>query len=432
MPKTNFPSWPSFTEEEADAVKTVLLSNNVNYWTGSETKKFEAEFAEYIGVDYAIASSNGTTALDLAIKSLEIGPGDEVVVTPRTFIASISSVVTAGATPVFADIDADTQNITAASISKVVTDKTKAVIVVHLAGLAADMDPIMSLAVSNNFYVIEDCAQAHGAKYKGRSVGSIGHIGAWSFCQDKIMSTGGEGGMVTTNDRVLWSAMWSYKDHGKSWEAVFEREHAPGFRWLHESFGTNFRMTEMQGALGRIQTARMPAWQKARSINAMKIWDACRQIPWLRVPEFNSNYVHAAYKAYVFVKPELLPLRWDRDCVLNALVDQGIPAFSGSCSEAYLEKAFDNTGFRPMQRLPVAKELGETSLMFLVHPTLEANHIQQTIDAIHAVHDQIVASAVVEHSRAAKILNLSPELQGQADTKPQVSEPSVLSKTANQ
>ena len=432
MLNTNFPSWPSFSEEEAEAVKTVLLSNKVNYWTGTETKKFEAEFAEYIGVDYAVASSNGTSALDLAIKALGIGPGDEVVVTPRTFIASISSVVTAGAIPVFADIDADSQNITADSISKVLTGKTKAVIVVHLAGLAADMDPIMELASDNNFFVIEDCAQAHGAKYKGRSVGAIGHIGAWSFCQDKIMTTGGEGGMVTTNDRALWSSMWSYKDHGKSWEAVFEREHAPGFRWLHESFGTNWRMTEMQGALGRIQTARMPEWQKARSSNAMKIWDACKQISWLRVPEFSSDYLHAAYKAYVFVKPDQLPLRWERDSVLNALVEQGVPAFSGSCSEVYLEKAFDNTGFRPEQRLPVAKELGETSLMFLVHPTLEAKHVQQTIDAIKAVNDLIIASASAEHTRAATVLNLPSEKHDQLDVKPQVSELSVMSKSASQ
>ena len=432
MLTTNFPTWPSFTEKEANAVKNVLLSNKVNYWTGNEVKKFEAEFAVYIGVEYAVAVSNGTTALDLAIKALNIGPGDEVVVTPRTFIASISSIVTAGATPVFADIDVDTQNITDETISEALSENTKAIIVVHLAGLAADMDPIMELAAAKNIYVIEDCAQAHGAMYKGRSVGSIGHVGAWSFCQDKIMSTGGEGGMVSTNDRALWSAMWSYKDHGKSWEAVFEKEHPPGFRWLHESFGTNLRMTEMQGALGRIQTARMPAWQKARSSNAMKIWDACRHIPWLRVPEFNSDYVHAAYKAYVFVKPDQLPLRWDRDSVLNALVSQGIPAFSGSCSEVYLEKAFDNTGYRPEERLPVAKELGETSLMFLVHPTLEASHIQQTIDAINAVNDQIVASSMVEHTRAATVLNLPSERQGQSGVISQAAEPSTVSKTASQ
>lgn len=432
MLNTNFPAWPSFTEEEADAVKTVILSNKVNYWTGNETKKFEAEFAEFVGVGFAIATSNGTSALDLSIKALNIGPGDEVIVTPRTFIASISSVVTAGATPVFADIDADTQNITADSIARVLTGKTKAIVVVHLAGLAADMDPIMELASDNNIYVIEDCAQAHGARYKGRSVGAIGHIGAWSFCQDKIMTTGGEGGMVTTNDRALWSSMWAYKDHGKSWDAVYEKEHAPGFRWLHESFGTNWRMTEMQGALGRIQTARMPAWQKARLSNAMEIWDACRHIPWLRVPEIKDGYVHAAYKAYVFIKPDQLPLRWDRDRILNSVSELGVPVFSGSCSEVYLEKAFDNTGFRPAERLPVARELGDTSIMFLVHPTLKDSHIRQTINALNTINDQVQASALSEHNRAATVLSLPSEkldglVGGSKDAMP-----AILSKSASQ
>jgi len=315
-------------------------------------------FAHYVGTDYAIALANGTLALDLALKALDIGPGDEVIVTPRTFIASISSVVTAGATPVFADVDVNSQNISAQTISEVLTEKTKAVVVVHLAGMPADMDPIMALAAEHSIKIIEDCAQAHGATYKSQSVGSIGHISAWSFCQDKIMTTGGEGGMVTTNDKALWSTMWSYKDHGKSWSAIYEREHPPGYRWLHEQFGTNWRMTEIQGVIGRIQTARMPQWQQMRLSNAEKIWSACQTLPWLRVPPIPEHYVHAAYKAYVFVRPERLPDGWDRDAVLQALLDEGIPVFSGSCSEVYLEKAFDNTGYRPKQRLPIARQLG--------------------------------------------------------------------------
>lgn len=389
MLKTSFPPWPSFTQEEADAVQRVLLSNKVNYWTGQETRDFEREFAEYVGCSHAIALANGTLALDLALKALGVGPGDEVVVTPRTFIASISSVVTAGATPVFADVDENTQNLSAETIERVLTDKTKAVVLVHLAGMPVDMDPVMALAESRSFKVIEDCAQAHGATYKGRSVGSIGHIGAWSFCQDKIMTTGGEGGMVTTNDEALWSSMWSYKDHGKSWDAVYNREHPPGFRWLHETFGTNWRMTELQGVLGRIQTARMPEWHRKRLANAEQIWEVCRTINWLRVPPLSQDIVHAAYKAYVFVRPERLPADWSRDTVHEALSQQGIPVFTGSCSEVYLEKAFDGTGLRPEKRLPVARQLGETSLMFLVHPTLEQEHVQKMVDAICAVDSSI-------------------------------------------
>src|SRR5690606_37986606 len=313
MLNTPFSPWPSFTQEEADAVSQVLLSNKVNYWTGQESRLFETEFAKRADSKYAIAMGNGTLALDVALQALDIGAGDEVIVTPRTFIASISSVVNAGATPVFADVDEATGNITPESIAAVLTAKTKAIVCVHLAGWPCDMDGIMALAEQHNLYVIEDCAQAHGARYKGRSVGSIGHIGAWSFCQDKIMTTGGEGGMITTNDEQLWRTMWAYKDHGKCYAAVYEREHEPGYRWLHESFGTNWRMTEMQAVIGRIQLQRMPQWQAQRLANSEAIWNAARACPALRVPAVPEGSVHAAYKCYVFVKPDALKQGWDRD-----------------------------------------------------------------------------------------------------------------------
>ena len=373
-----FSPWPSFTQEEADAVSRVLLSNKVNYWTGQECREFEKEFATFSDSEYAIVVANGTVALDLILHGLSIGTGDEVVVTSRTFLASVSSIALAGAVPVFADVDRDSQNVTAESIAAVVTEKTRAVICVHLAGWPCDMDPIMDLAAKHNLFVIEDCAQAHGARYKGHSVGSIGHAGAWSFCQDKIMTAGGEGGMVTCNDKELWSQMWSFKDHGKSWSAVYEREHPPGFRWLHESFGTNGRMTEMQGVIGRIQLARMPQWTKARQMSASAIWDCARSLPGLRVPEVPADIEHAAYKCYVFVEPGVLAEGWSRDRIQNAIVEAGVPCFSGSCSEVYLEKAFDGTGWRPETPLPVARELGETSLMFLVHPTLTDDEIDKT------------------------------------------------------
>lgn len=375
---TPFSPWPSFTEEEANAVRDVILSNKVNYWTGQECRAFEKEFAAWANSEHAIALANGTVALDLALQALGIAAGDEVVVTPRTFLASVSSIVNAGAVPVFAEVDRDSQNITAETIRAVLTPRTRAVICVHLAGWPCDMDPIMALAAEHDLKVIEDCAQAHGARYKGRSVGSIGHVGAWSFCQDKIMTTGGEGGMVTTNDRALWSAMWSFKDHGKSWDAVYERQHAPGFRWLHESFGTNWRMMEVQAVIGRIQLRRMADWQARRLANAEKIWACARQLPGLRVPVTPEGSLHAAYKCYVFVEPQQLAEGWDRDRILNEIAARGVPCFSGSCSEVYLEKAFDDTGWRPAERLPVARELGETSLMFMVHPTLSDVEIDKT------------------------------------------------------
>lgn len=388
MLNTKFSPWPSFTEEEANAARDVILSNKVNYWTGQETRSFEKEFAAWSGTEYAVALANGTVALDLALKALGIGAGDEVIVTPRTFLASVSSIVNAGAVPVFADVDLDSQNFTAETIKLVLTPRTKALICVHLAGWPCDMDPIMALANEHGLKVIEDCAQAHGAYYKGRPVGSIGHIGAWSFCQDKIMTTGGEGGMVTTNDRQLWADMWAYKDHGKSWEAVYEREHAPGFRWLHESFGTNWRMLEVQAVIGRIQLRRMQDWHRARLDNARAIWTAARQLPALRVPALPDDEVHAAYKCYVFVRPESLKPDWSRDRILNEIIARGVPAFSGSCSEVYLEKAFDNTDWRPAQRLANARELGETSMMFMVHPTLTAQEIGLTCKVISEVVQQ--------------------------------------------
>jgi dTDP-4-amino-4,6-dideoxygalactose transaminase len=399
MLNTSFSPWPLFTDEEADAVKRVLLSNKVNYWTGTETREFEKEFAAWCNVPHAVALANGTLALDVALKALGIGPGDEVVVTPRTFIASVSCVVNAGAVPVFADVEAESGNISAATIAKVITPKTKAVICVHLAGWPCDMDPIMALSQQHGFKVIEDCAQAHGARYKGRPVGSIGHVGAWSFCQDKIMTTAGEGGMVTTNDEALWRSMWAYKDHGKSYEAVYRRQHMPGFRWLHESFGTNWRMLEVQAVVGRIQLKRMAQWQALRAANAKAIADVCASFKALRVPVFQCNAktcagacstacaerigcVHANYKFYAYINPADLNEGWTRDKVIDVINAEGVPCFQGSCSEVYLEKAFDGTGWRPEDRLPTARQLGETSLMFLVHPTLTEIDIQKTCEAI--------------------------------------------------
>lgn len=385
MLNTPFSPWPSFTQEESDAVSQVLLSNRVNYWTGTNGRKFEKEFSDWAGCEYAVAVANGTVALDLAFKGVDLPEGGEVIVTSRTFLASISSIVNAGLIPVFADVDCDTQNITFDSIKAVYTDKTVAILCVHLAGWPCDMDPIIEFSRTNQLIVIEDCAQAHGASYKGRPVGSIGDIGCWSFCQDKIMTTGGEGGMVTTNSEFLWKRMWAYKDHGKAWDTVYNTQHQPGFRWLHESFGTNWRMTEMQSVIGRIQLKRMPEWHRIRSLYASKVLSSASNLSALRVVKPSADVEHAWYKLYLFVRPELLNAGWSRDRIIEAIVAQGVPCFSGSCSEVYLEKAFDKTGWRPKNGLPIARELGETSLMLLVHPTLTETEINKTCEVLSAV-----------------------------------------------
>jgi dTDP-4-amino-4,6-dideoxygalactose transaminase len=383
-----FAPWPHFAPDEIEAAAKVLQSGKVNYWTGQEGRLFEREFADYVGTKHAIALHNGTVALELALYAMGVGEGDEVITTPRTFIASASAAVMRGARPVFADVDPESGLITAETIERVITPRTKAIIVVHLAGWPADMDAIMALARKHNLWVIEDCAQAHGARYKGRSVGSIGHAGAWSFCQDKILTTGGEGGMLTLNDDELWSKAWSFKDHGKSYDAVYNRQHPPGFRWLHEDFGTNWRMLEVQSAIGRVILRKLDGWVEQRRANAHYLSERFRQIPALRVPEVPAHLYHAYYKYYVYVRPERLKPGWSRDRIMQTVSEMGIPCMSGSCSEVYLEKAFTRRGWQPAERLPVARELGETSLMFLVHPTLGQAHMQATADAVERVMEQ--------------------------------------------
>ena len=372
--------WPVFDEEQIRAVADVLASGRVNQWTGSEVWEFEKEYARYLGRRHAVAVMNGTSALELALKAFGIGPGDDVVTTPRSFIATASSAVLQGARPVFADVDRDSGNITAATIEAALTPRTKAIIVVHLAGWPADMEAIMELADARGLVVIEDCAQAHGAEVGGRPVGAYGHAATFSFCQDKIITTGGEGGLVALDDEDAWNVAWSYKDHGKSFEAVFEREHAPGFRWLHESFGTNWRMTEVQAVLGRLQLRDLAKTVETRNRNAALLLEGLAGTPGLRLPVVGAGAVHAYYKLYAYVEPEALRSGWDRDRIMNELNAAGIPVTAGSCSEMYREVAFTSQGLGPAAPLPVARELGDTSLMFQVHPGLSAEALRAAAD----------------------------------------------------
>jgi dTDP-4-amino-4,6-dideoxygalactose transaminase len=402
-------AWPYFEDNEVLAAVAVLRSGKINQWTGKEVNHFQEEFAAFCGVRHAIALASGSIALDLALYALNIGNGDEVIVTPRTFIASASCVALRGAKPVFADVHPKSQNITAESIVKAITPRTRAIIAVHLAGWPCDMDSILGIAEKYHLKVIEDCAQSHGAIYYSRRpgrvsaidqgvplekegvrlyprlTGSMGDMAAFSFCQDKIMTTGGEGGMLLTNDEALWEKAWAFKDHGKSYDAVYHRQHPAGFRWLHESFGTNGRLTEMQAAIGRQQLRKLPEWVAIRQRNAMILTEAFSNIQGLRITCPPENIRHSYYKYYVFVRPERLKEGWDRDRIMNAVTAAGAPCFSGSCSEVYLEKAFDGNGLRPAERLQVAKELGETSLMFLVHPTLTEKNMMSVASIVGTV-----------------------------------------------
>jgi dTDP-4-amino-4,6-dideoxygalactose transaminase len=383
--------WPHYAEDEVAAAVDVLRSGRVNYWTGEGGRAFEREYAEHFGCRHAIALANGTVALELALYALGVGPGDDVIVPARTFIASASAAVMRGATPVICDVDRDSGDATAETIAAVLTPRTRAIIAVHLAGWPCDMEPIMQLARDRGLYVIEDCAQCHGAMYRGQYAGTFGDIAAWSFCQDKIISTGGEGGMMTTDNADWWRKAWAFKDHGKSWEAVYEREHAPGFRWLHEDFGTNWRMTEMQAAIGRRQLTKLAAWVEARRRHAQILIDALSPLSAMRVPVPGPDLLHAYYKFYAYVRPDALKRDWPRDRMMAEITARGVFCHAGGCGEIYREKAFAKAVLSPADRLPVARELGETSLMFQVHPTLS--------DAQMTQHAEVIAQVVREATR---------------------------------
>lgn len=378
------PSWPCFAADEIEAVDEVLRSGKVNYWTGPLGKRFEQAFATFHGADHAIAVANGTLALELALQALGIGPGDEVIVPARTFIATASCVVARGATPVVVDIEADSQNIAVAAVEAAITPRTRAIIAVHLGGWPCDMAALVSLAQARGIKLIEDCAQAVGAEYHGRKVGTFGDAAAFSFCQDKIMTTGGEGGMLLLKDGAAWRRAWAYKDHGKDFDLVHHADHPPGHRWLHTSFGSNFRMTEMQAAIGLCQLKKLPQWLAQRRANAQQLMEGLADLSALRFPSRPPDMRDAFYRVYGFLVPERLATGWNQDRVVTAINAEGIPCLHGSCSEIYREQAFH--GYWPEgKRLPIAQRSGQTSIAFLTHPTLGAREMADTVDAVRKV-----------------------------------------------
>jgi dTDP-4-amino-4,6-dideoxygalactose transaminase len=330
--------------------------------------------------------ANGSVTLDTALRALDLGPGDEVIVTPRSFVVSASCVMLAGGVPVFADVDPDSQNVTAATMAPLVGPRTRGIIAVHHAGWPCDMEAILDFARAHGLWVIEDCAQAHGAAIGGRSVGSFGRVGSFSFCQDKIMTTGGEGGMLVTSDEELFARAWSFKDHGKNRATTLAPPDAPGFRWLHDGPpGTNLRMTGMQAAIGLVQLDRLPAWLEARRRNVAILRDALVRSPLFRVPVPGPDVTHAWYRFYAFVRPEALATGWTRNRILDEIREAGFPALTGSCPEIYRERVFADRGHGPPLPLPVARELGETSLALLVDPAQPEPRMQALADLLRKI-----------------------------------------------
>ena len=381
-------AWPAYAEDEIEAVVRVLRSGKVSQWTGPEVFAFQDACTERFGGGHGIALANGSLALELALRAWGIGPGDEVVVTPRSFVASAYCAMLVGATPVFADVDPDSGNINAETIARVLTERTRAIIPVHLAGWPADMPAIMALARSRGIRVLEDCAQAQGAAIGRKSVGSFGDAAAFSFCQDKIMSTGGEGGLLTFRDRSEWEWSWSFKDHGKSWDKVNTPPVHPGlFRWLHDGVGTNWRLTGPQAAIGLAQLAKLDEWTRLRTRNA-RIWiEALRDVPGLRVPLPGPEITHAFYKLYFYVDAPAGEAGRLRTEILLRAGEAGLRVFSGSCSEMYLEESFRDL---PKPDCPVARAMTGNSLMVEVHPTLRPELLERRAARLAQVCRQVL------------------------------------------
>ena len=370
IPTLELPGWPDYGEEEIRAVTDVLRNNRGNYWFGEEGKLFEQEFAHYCDSAFALTVGNGTLALELALRSLKIKPGDEVIVTPRTFIASANCILLLGATPVFVDIDPISQNITAATIEQSITPKTKAIIAVHLAGWPCDMEEIMTLASQHDIYVIEDCAQAHGASINSRKVGGIGHVAAFSFCHDKIMSAGGEGGLLVTDDEEIWARAASFRNHGKDprkYELnIFDSKNAG----MDDTFGSNYRMTEMQSAICRVQFRKLDEWVKLRRRNAQLLSNALADCEAIRITTPPAHVYHVYYKYYFFLDLSQLNKAWSRDRIIRAINQSGVPCSVGTSAEIYRQHAYVQKGYVPPEPLPVAKELGDTGLILPVSSNL--------------------------------------------------------------
>ncbi len=375
-------SWPRFEKDEVEAAKKVLESGKINYWTGGNGKSFENEFTSWCGTKRSIALANGSLALSAAYQAIGLNKYDEVITTPRSFVATALEAYIKGAKPVFADVDINSGNITAKTIEPLITSRTKAIAVVHIGGWPANMLEILSLANENNIFVVEDCSQAHGAKINNRSVGSFGDIGTWSFCQEKIISTGGEGGMITTNNEELFSKIQTFKDHGKNLNLMQKKADSKSYRFLHENLGTNLRLTEMQSSIGRIQLKKLVKWNQIRERNAQLLRRIILKSNAIEVPLPEEGLKHAWYKLYAYINPIALSGNWSRDRIIEEIISHGAPAFSGSCSELYREKCFSKLNQSTLEN---AKNLGERSLMFLVDHTLDEEMIERYGEIILSV-----------------------------------------------
>ncbi len=377
-------TWPHYSNRIANLVKKTILSGKVNYWTGNLCEKFENKFSKFIDVKYCCSISNASVGLEIALNALDIKKNDEVIVPSRTYITSASAILRVNAKPIFADIEKNSLNIDINSIKKNINRNTKAIICVHLAGYPCDMENILKIAKKNNLKVIEDCSQAHGAMIKNRSVGSFGDISVWSFCNDKIISTGGEGGMIACNNKTIYKKIWSIKDCGRSYDKIRKKTTKVGYRWLYDSIGTNFRMTEMQAAIGILQLKELKSYLKKRNRNANILRNALKKINFIDFQNVDKKLYHAYYRFTILVNKTKIKKGNSRDTILKQLINNKIPATVGVCPELYKEKVFHKFRKKYTDKY-YAKEVGKNIICFSVDPSISEKNMQSISNKIKRI-----------------------------------------------
>jgi perosamine synthetase len=374
--RTPFPSlWPALGEEDVAAAAEVLRSSRLTSLTSTVVAEFEADFARYQGVRHALATSSGTTAIHLALAAIDVGPGDEVIVPAHTFIATATPVMYQRATPVIVDIDPDTFNLLPSAVEAAITPRTKAIIAVHLNGHPAPMDELTALAERHGLVLIEDAAQAHGALYKGRKVGTMGRMSCFSFWQDKIISTAGEGGAVVTDDDALAQRVARLRHHG---EGPSEGER----HYYHLELGYNYRLSAVQAAVGRTQLSHLDEYLEARRRNAAYLTDHLRAIPEVQPPVVLEGCVHSYYRYICKLRTDLLTVPTER--FQTAVAVEGIPCFRPYPTPLHQQPVFRNAGYGEVS-CPNAETVLSQLFALQVHPTVQQCDLDDTIAAVEKV-----------------------------------------------
>ena len=366
--------WPFYDINIQKKIIKILRSGKTNYLIGKEGILFEKNFSKFYKIKYSNVVANASLGLELSLLSLNLVKGDEVIVTPRSYHSSVSCVIRVGLKPVFADIDRNSMNICPESIIKNISRKTKAIICVHLYGMPCDMNKIKKISKEFNLKIIEDCSQAHGSKIGNKYVGSFSDISVFSYCQDKIISTGGEGGMIATNNKKLNDRIWSLKEIGKNKEKFFKiNSLSNDFPYVHDTIGTNARITEIQSCIGNYQLKQLKSYIRARNENAKIFFNKLKNCKHLIIPNHNSQITHSYYRYTVIISNEKL----SRSILMKNLKKKGVACTVGGCPTIYNEKYFVEKFNVNIKNYPNAEYLKNRTLSFLVDQTISKKEINK-------------------------------------------------------